>query len=94
MQHRGATAGAEVHRCLGSFGGLQREREVLCAWSGDSVPVRHIFLGIGSSSSVIDQPQPVSRVVCTSTYNYGSYSEYISVLCSVLSSRPGIWGPE
>ena len=76
-QHRGATAGAEVHRCLGSFGGLQREREVLCAWSGDAVPVGHIsFLGIGSSSSVMDQPQPVSQVVCTSTYNYCSYSEY------------------
>ena len=26
-----STAGAEVHRCLGAVGGLQREREVLCA---------------------------------------------------------------
>ena len=31
MQGRGVTAGAEVHRCLGAVGGLQREREVPCA---------------------------------------------------------------
>ena len=35
------TAGAEVHRCLGGVGGLQREREVLCAWSGDAVALGH-----------------------------------------------------
>ena len=27
MQHRGVTAGTEVHRCLGAVGRLQRERE-------------------------------------------------------------------
>ena len=48
MQRRGVTAGAEVHRCLGAVGRLQREREVLCAWSGDAVPVGHIsFLCAG-----------------------------------------------
>ena len=31
VQHRGVTAGTEVHRCLGVVGRLQREREVLCA---------------------------------------------------------------
>ena len=35
------TAGAEVHRYLGAVGRLQREREVLCAWSGDAVALRH-----------------------------------------------------
>lgn len=39
-----STAGAEVHRCLGAAGRLQREREVLCAWSGDIVPVGHVSL--------------------------------------------------
>ena len=38
----GVTFGAEVHRCLGEVCRLQREREVLCAWSGDAVPVGHI----------------------------------------------------
>ena len=48
MQLHGVTAGAEVHSCLGAVGRLQREREVLCAWSGDSVPVGHIsFLCAG-----------------------------------------------
>ena len=42
VQRRGVTAGAEVHSCLGAVGRLQREREVLCAWSGDAVPVGHI----------------------------------------------------
>ena len=42
MQGRGVTAGAEVHGCLGVTGGLQRKRDVLSAWSGDSVPVGHI----------------------------------------------------
>ena len=41
MQHRGVTAGAEVHRCLEAVGRLQRER-VLCAGSGDAVPVGHV----------------------------------------------------
>ena len=27
VQHRGVTAGTEVHRCLGAVGRLQRERE-------------------------------------------------------------------
>ena len=31
VQRRGVTAGTEVHECLGGVGGLQREREVLCA---------------------------------------------------------------
>ena len=35
------TAGAEVNRCLGAVGRLQREREVLCAWSGDAVALGH-----------------------------------------------------
>ena len=42
VQHRGVTAGAEVHRCLGVVGRLQCERKVLCAWSGDTVPVGHV----------------------------------------------------
>ena len=42
VQRRGVTAGAEVHSCLGAVGRLQREREVLCAWSGDTVSVMHI----------------------------------------------------
>ena len=41
VQHHGVTAGAEVHRCLGAVGRLQREREVLCAWSGDAVALGH-----------------------------------------------------
>ena len=51
MQRCGVTAGTEVHRCLGAAGRLQREREVLCAWSGDIVALGHVsFLraGIGS----------------------------------------------
>ena len=50
MQLRGVTAGTEVHRCLGAVGGLQRESEVLCAWSGDTVALGHVFLCGGSSS--------------------------------------------
>ena len=42
MQHCGVTAGTEVHRCLGVVGRLQREREVLFAWSGDAVALGHI----------------------------------------------------
>ena len=42
VQRCGVTAGAEVHSCLGAVGRLQREREVLCAWSGDTVSVMHI----------------------------------------------------
>ena len=42
VQRRGVTAGAEVHRCLGAVGRLQRQREVLCAWSGDAVTLGHI----------------------------------------------------
>ena len=41
MQHPGVTAGTEVHRCLGAVGRPQREREVLCAWSGDAVALGH-----------------------------------------------------
>ena len=47
MQCRGVTTGAEVHRCLGAVGRTQREREVLCVWSGDAVPVRHVSLLLG-----------------------------------------------
>ena len=51
VQRRGVTAGAEVHRCLGAVGRLQREREVFCAWSGDAVALGHVsFLRVGSSS--------------------------------------------
>ena len=51
VQFRGVTAGAEVHGCLGVTGGLQRKRDVLSAWSGDSVPVGHIsFLRGGRPS--------------------------------------------
>ena len=41
-KRHGVTAGAEVHGGLGAVGGLQREREVPCAWSGDTVPVGHV----------------------------------------------------
>ena len=51
VQRRGVTAGAEVHRCLGAVGRLQREREVLCAWSGDIVPVRHVSLFRGGRAT-------------------------------------------
>ena len=44
LQRCGVTAGAEVHRCLGAVGRLQREREVIFAWSGDAVTLRHISL--------------------------------------------------
>ena len=50
VQHRGVTAGTEVHRCLGVVGRLQREREVLCAWSGDAVTLGYVsFNCVGSS---------------------------------------------
>ena len=50
VQHRGVTAGTEVHRCLGAVGRLQSEREVLCAWSGDAVALGYVsFLRVGSS---------------------------------------------
>ena len=42
VQHHGVTAGTEVHRCLGVVGRLQREKEVICAWSGDPVALGHI----------------------------------------------------
>ena len=51
VQRCGVTAGTEVHRCLGAAGRLQREREVLCAYSGDAVALGHVsFLrgGIGN----------------------------------------------
>ena len=51
VQHRGVTAGTEVHRCLGVVGRLQREREVLCAWSGDAVALGYVsFLRGGCSN--------------------------------------------
>ena len=51
VQRCGVTAGTEVHRCLGAVGRLQREREVLCAWSGDAVPIGNVSLHRGGSSS-------------------------------------------
>ena len=96
VQRRGVTAGAEVHRCLGAVGRLQREREVLCAWSGDSLGLRARLLSpcwdrqLSSGSASARVP----GLVGTSTQSYDPDPEYMSLSPSVLSSPPGVWGPE
>ena len=96
VQHPGVTAGTEVHRCLGAVGRLQREREVLCAWSGDSLGLRARLLSpcwdrqLSSGSASARVP----GLVGTSTQSYDPDPEYMSLSPSVLSSPPGVWGPE
>jgi hypothetical protein len=58
------TAGTEVHRCLGSGGWLQSEREFLCAWSRDTVAIRYFsFFSVVNIIWVMDQSQPMTRVL-------------------------------
>ena len=96
VQLHGITAGTEVHGCLGVTGGLQRKRDVLSAWSGDSLGLRARLLSpcwdrqLSSGSASARVP----GLVGTSTQSYDPDPEYMSLSPSVLSSPPGVWGPE